>query len=57
MVKTQTNWTIDSEIVKEIGNYRKRLYPGLSKSAVVELLLRDILAQKREMSKEMSIVK
>jgi len=43
MVKDHLNATIERDVLERIWGYKRRYYPGLSKSAMIELLLRDAI--------------
>lgn len=40
MVKEQISVTLDRDLLKRLDGYKKINYPGVSRSAVVEMLLR-----------------
>lgn len=46
MGKGQMTVTVDKEVLQNIWEYKKRNYPGLSKSAMIELFLRYALEYK-----------
>lgn len=48
--KRKISWTIDEEVMKKLNEYRRKLYPGLSESAVAEILLRQVLAPSSEIA-------
>lgn len=50
MVKAQLTVTIDEELLSSIWSYKKRSYPYLSKSAMIEILLADAMSHRKEMS-------
>lgn len=54
MVKENLGATVDKTVLKWIQEYRKKTYPGLSFSAVVELLLREAMRQHQQ--QDLSIV-
>lgn len=50
MVKDALHVTIERKVLKRIEDYQKIRYPGLSKSAVVEILLREALPPPSDLS-------
>lgn len=40
-MKAKTSWSIDKEVLELLKEYKEKKYPGLSTSAVVEILLRE----------------
>jgi len=51
MTKEQLTVTIDRELLSSIWSYKKKNYPYLSKSAMIETLLSENMgAHKRDMS-------
>lgn len=51
MTKEQLTVTIDEELLSSIWNYKKKDYPYLSKSAMIETLLSEAMnAHKRDLS-------
>ena len=45
MVKAGLSCSIETDILNQVADYNKNTYPGLSQSAVVEILLRDALSR------------
>lgn len=41
--KDTVSWSIDMQVLKRIRDLRKEKFPGLSESAVAEMLLREAL--------------
>ncbi len=50
MVKSQVTVTIEQELLSIIEEYRKKVYPSLSRSAVFGILLREAMSHRREIS-------
>jgi metal-responsive CopG/Arc/MetJ family transcriptional regulator len=50
MVKSQVTITIERELLSSIDEYRKRIYPDLSRSAVFGILLREAISHRKEIS-------
>ncbi len=46
MVKDHLNVTVEREVLGDIWGYKERNYPGLSNSAMIEILLRDAVSRK-----------
>lgn len=49
-MKEQVSWTIEEAVLKKLNEYRRKQYPGLSESAVAEILLRQALAPSSEIA-------
>jgi len=45
MAKERLSLSIDEDVVSQVAAYNQTSYPGLSQSAVVEILLRDALSK------------
>ena len=41
--KDTVSWSIDIQVLKRLRELKKQMYPGLSESAVAEILIRDAL--------------
>ena len=50
MVKSQVTVTIERELLSVIEEYRKKVYPGVSRSGVFGILLREAMSHRREIS-------
>lgn len=50
MVKEQLTVTIDKGLLSSIWSYKKKSYPYLSKSAMIEILLADAMSRREEIS-------
>jgi len=53
LVKTIVSHSIDRELMKKVERYKEKIskiYPGISRSAVIEMLLREALPQDTELS-------
>ena len=50
MVKEQLTVTIDKELLSRIWSYKKKSYPYLSKSAMIEILLAEAMSRRKEIS-------
>lgn len=54
MTKEQLTVTIEKDLLSSIWSYKKRNYPYLSKSAMIEILLAEAM---REWRKDLSVVR
>lgn len=45
MAKDRVSLSIETDVVSKIETYNRETFPGLSQSAVVEILLRDALSR------------
>lgn len=50
MVRRQVSHTIDEKVLKKVEDYKEKHYPGLSRSDVIEILLRQALAPNSEIA-------
>ena len=54
MVKDHLNVTVEREVLSSIWRYKKETYPHLSKSAMIEILLTEVMKSR---VRDLSVIK